>query len=157
MNIFFGMVAGSVLSLIFPFLTQSIVDIGIANSDMNFIYLILIAQMVIFIGQTSIEFIRSRIVMHVGSRINISLVSDFLMKIMKLPMRFFDTKMTGDLLQRVSDYSYIREFLTRQSFTTFFSIVNIFVFGFVLAIYNSKICIIFFLLSLIYIFYPLAE
>ena len=151
LNIFFGMVIGSILSLIFPFLTQDIVDIGIASSDVNFVYLILIAQLLIFLGQITIEFIRSRIVLHIGSRINISLVSDFLLKIMKLPMRFFDTKMTGDLLQRVNDYAYIKDFLTNQSFTTIFSVVNIFIFGIVLAIYNPKICILFFLLSLIYV------
>lgn len=101
----FGLIAGSILQLIFPFLTQSIVDVGIRNQDLNFVYLILIAQLLLFLGKTSVEVIRSWILLHLSTRINISLVSDFFIKLMKLPIAFFDTRMTGDILQRINDHS----------------------------------------------------
>jgi len=99
-----GLLAGSLLQLIFPFLTQSVVDIGIQNKDINFIYLILIAQLFLFAGRTSIELIRGWILLHLSTRINISLVSDFFIKLMNLPIAYFDSKMTGDIMQRINDH-----------------------------------------------------
>ena len=93
-----GLIAASLLQLIFPFLTQSIVDVGIKNQDIHFIYLILVAQLALFLGRTAIEIIRSWILLHLSTRINISLVSDFFIKLMNLPIAFFDTRMTGDIL-----------------------------------------------------------
>jgi len=106
-----GMLVGSLLQLVFPFLTQAIVDFGINNQDIAFITLILVAQLALFVGRTSVEFIRSWILLHVSTRINISLISDFLIKMMKLPIGFFDTKMIGDILQRIGDHRHPVAFL----------------------------------------------
>ena len=138
-----GLLLGSMLQLVFPFLTQAVVDIGINNQDINFVYLILIAQLMLFGGRTAVEFIRSWILLHVSTRINISLISDFLIKLMKLPIGFFDTKMIGDLLQRINDHKRIENFLTNSSLNTLFSLINLVVFGIVLAIYNWVIFAVF--------------
>ncbi len=145
-----GLVAGSLLQALFPFLTQSIVDIGVQNSDMGFIYLILLAQLMLFLGRTTIEIIRSWILMHISSRINISLVSDFFVKLMKLPISFFDVKMTGDIMQRISDHHRIESFLTSATLNVLFSFVNLIVFSFVLAFYSMTIFIVFMIGSLLY-------
>lgn len=149
-QIFLGLFAGSTLQLIFPFLTQSIVDIGIQNRDVNFIYLILISQLMVFFGRTAIEIIRNYILMHVSSRVNISLVSDFFLKLMKLPISFFDVKMTGDIMQRINDNHRIENFLTGTSLSTLFSLLNFFIFSGVLAFYSLKIFAVFFIGTLFY-------
>lgn len=146
-----SLIAGSLLQLIFPFLTQSIVDIGVQNNDVKFIYLVLFAQLMLFIGRTTIEIARSWILMHISSRINISLVSDFFVKLMKLPIAFFDTKMTGDIMQRINDHQRIENFLTSTSLNVLFSFVNLAVFGFVLAWYNLGIFTVFIVGSLLYL------
>lgn len=145
-----GLLAGSLLQLVFPFLTQSIVDIGVQNNDVKFIYLILFAQLMLFAGKTTIEIIRSWILMHISSRINISLVSDFFVKLMKLPISFFDVKMTGDIMQRINDHHRIENFLTSTSLNVLFSFVNLIVFSFVLAYYNLTIFSVFIGGSLLY-------
>lgn len=145
-----GLLAASLLQLIFPFLTQSIVDVGIKNQDINFIYLILFAQLALFVGRTAIEVIRSWILLHLSTRINISLVSDFFIKLMRLPIAFFDTRMTGDILQRINDHSRIERILTTSSLNVLFSTINLFVFGIVLAYYNLYIFLIFLLGSIFY-------
>lgn len=145
-----GLLAGSLLQLIFPFLTQSIVDIGIQNRDINFIYLILIAQLFLFFGRISIELIRGWILLHLSTRINISLISDFFIKLMNLPIAFFDSKMTGDIMQRITDHQRIEHLLTNTSLNTLFSFVNLLVFGAVLAWYDLTIFGVFMLGSLLY-------
>jgi len=145
-----GLIAGSFLQLIFPFLTQSIVDIGVQNRDINFIYLVLFAQLMVFFGRTTIEIIRNYILMHISSRINISLVSDFFVKLMKLPIRFFDTKLTGDIMQRINDNNRIEQFLTGTSLSTFMSFFNFITFSAVLAFYSFKIFFVFGVGSLFY-------
>ncbi len=145
-----GLILGSLLQLIFPFLTQSIVDIGINNQDLGFITLILIAQLVLFISQTSVEFIRSWILLHISTRINVSLISDFLIKLMKLPIGFFDQKMIGDLMQRISDHTRIESFLTGSSLQILFAFVNLIIFAIVLGIYSLKILLIFLIGSALY-------
>lgn len=145
-----GLLAASMLQLIFPFLTQSIVDVGIKNQDIHFIYLILFAQIFLFIGRTSIEVIRSWILLHLSTRINISLISDFFIKLMSLPIAFFDTRMTGDILQRINDHRRIERILTTSSLNVLFSMVNLIVFGFVLAYYNLGIFAIFTIGSVLY-------
>lgn len=145
-----GLLAGSLLQLIIPFLTQSIVDVGIQNQDLNFIYLILFAQLFLFFGRTALEVIRGWILLHLSTRINISLVSDFFIKLMNLPMAFFDSKMTGDLLQRIGDHRRIEKILTTSSLNVLFSMVNFFIFGFVLAYYSLQIFTIFLVGSLLY-------
>ncbi len=144
-QLFLGMFVASVLSLITPFLTQSMVDYGINQQNLRFIYLILFSQIALFIGTTAIEVIRSWIILHMSTRINISIISDFLIKLMKLPIRFFDTKMVGDITQRIADHTRIENFLTGTSLSTFFSIVNLLVFSFVLGIYSLPILAIFFI------------
>jgi ATP-binding cassette subfamily B protein len=138
-----GLLAGSLLQLIFPFLTQSVVDIGIQNQDINFVYLILIAQLFLFIGRTFIELIRGWILLHLSTRINISLISDFFIKLMNLPIAFFDIKMTGDIMQRINDHQRIESLLTGASLNTLFSMMNLIVFGGVLAWYDWTIFSIF--------------
>ncbi|MBL7993659.1 MAG: peptidase domain-containing ABC transporter [Candidatus Kapabacteria bacterium] len=154
-QLFIGMLVGSLLQLAAPFLTQSLVDFGINTHNLNFVYLILIAQVTLFISQTAVEFIRSWILLHLGTRINISIVSDFLIKLMKLPLPFFDTKMIGDILQRISDNSRIESFLTGTALNTLFSLVNLVIFGVVLLVYSVPILIIYFsatLLSTLWVF-----
>lgn len=146
-----GMLTISVLQLIFPFLTQSLVDVGIHGGNLSFITLILIAQLVVSISQLSVEFIRSWIMLHMNSRVNISLISDFLAKLMKLPLHYFDTKMIGDIMQRIGDHGRIESFLTGSSIGTLFSFVNFFIFAFVLAYYNLGILVIFLLGNSLYV------
>jgi ATP-binding cassette subfamily B protein len=145
-----GLLVGSLLQLIFPFLTQSIVDIGIQNQDINFIYLILIAQLLLFIGKTSVDIIRGWILLHLSTRINISLISDFFIKLMNLPIAYFDSKMTGDIMQRINDHQRIENLLTSASLNTLFSFFNLIVFGGVLAWYDLTIFAIFFIGSILY-------
>ena len=145
-----GLVAGSLLQLIFPFLTQSVVDVGIENQDINFVYLILIAQLFLFIGRTAVEVIRSWILLHLSTRINISLISDFFIKLMNLPISFFDVRMTGDILQRINDHRRIERILTTSSLNVLFSMVNLVIFGFVLAYYSLLIFGIFIVGSILY-------
>ncbi|MFD0862869.1 peptidase domain-containing ABC transporter [Sungkyunkwania multivorans] len=145
-----GLVAASLLQLIFPFLTQSVVDVGIKNQDIHFIYLILFAQLALFIGRTAIEVIRSWILLHLSARINISLVSDFFIKLMNLPIAFFDVRMTGDILQRINDHKRIERILTTSSLNVLFSLVNLLVFSLVLAYYSLLIFGIFLIGSILY-------
>ncbi|MCD8166905.1 MAG: hypothetical protein LUE93_12805 [Bacteroides sp.] len=139
-----GMIAGSILQLILPFLTQALVDTGIRDSNFSFITLIPISQLVIFIAKLSVDFIRSWILLHVNTRINIALISDFLVKLMRMPLHFFDTKMIGDILQRIGDHKRIESFMTGSSINTLFSLVNFIVFGIVLGYYSLNILGVFF-------------
>jgi ATP-binding cassette, subfamily B, bacterial len=150
-QLFLGMLVGTLLQLIFPFMTQSIVDYGIGNNNLNFIIIILIAQLTLYTAQTAVEFIRSWILLHITTRINISIISDFLFKLMKLPLGFFDTKMIGDIMQRIGDHSRIQNFLTSSTLNTLFSLVNFVVFTCVLAFYNWKLLVVFLIASVLYV------
>ncbi|MEX6626207.1 peptidase domain-containing ABC transporter [Tenacibaculum salmonis] len=145
-----GLLAGSLLQLILPFLTQSIVDVGIKNQDLNFIYLILFAQLFLFVGKASLEIIRSWILLHLSTRINISLISDFFIKLMKLPISYFDVRMTGDLLQRINDHKRIERILTTSSLTVLFSFFNLIIFSLVLGYYSLQIFGVFVIGSFLY-------
>ena len=149
-QLFLGLLLGSLLQLIFPFLTQSIVDKGINNQDLGFVTLIIIAQLVLIFSRTIVEFIRSWILLHLGTRINISLISDFLIKMMKLPVSFFDSKMIGDLIQRIGDHRRIENFLTSSTLNILFSFVNLIIFGIVLLVYSVNIFLIFLVGSVLY-------
>ncbi|SKB26559.1 ATP-binding cassette, subfamily B [Parapedobacter luteus] len=138
-----GLFVGTILQLVMPFLTQSVVDIGINTRNLNFIYLILFAQLALFAGQTGVDFIRSWILLHISTRVNISVLTDLLIKLMKLPMKFFETKTTGDIMQRMADQQRIESFLTSSTLGTLFSLINLIVFGFVLAFYHAGIFFIF--------------
>lgn len=146
-----GLFLGSLIQLLIPFLTQSIIDIGLNNNDISFIYLILFAQLALVIGRMSVEFIRGWLLLHIGTRVNVAIVSGFLQKLMALPVAFFDTKLTGDIIQRIDDNNRIEEFLTSASLSILFSFFNLVVFGAVLAIYSLKILLIFILGSLFYV------
>lgn len=150
-QLFLGLLVTSVLQLVFPFLTQALVDVGIRNSSLNFIMLILAAQLTVSVSQLAVEFIRSWILLHVNARINISLISDFLIKLMKLPLNFFDAKNIGDIMQRIGDHSRIESFLTGSSLNTLFSFFSFFIFSVVLAIYNPLILLIFIIGNALYV------
>ncbi len=150
-----GLLVGSILQLLLPFLTQSIVDYGINYQDIHFITLVLVAQLMLFFSATAVNFIRSWILLHVGTRVNISILSDFLIKMMRLPISFFDTKMIGDLLQRIGDHKRIERFLTTTSLNTMFSMVNIVVFSIVLGIFSWKILAVFLGFTFLYIVWVL--
>jgi ATP-binding cassette, subfamily B, bacterial len=148
-----GLLIGSLLQLIFPYLTQSIVDTGINTQNLHFIQIILIAQFALFFGQTVVEFIRSRILLFVSTHINLSILSDFWIKLMRLPLNFFDTKQTGDILQRINDHQRIESFITGTALQTLFSIFNLLVFSVVLLTYNTIVFAIFFFGSALYLFW----
>ena len=145
-----GLLLGSLLQLVFPFLTQAIVDTGIGGKDISFVWLVLLAEMMLLFSRTAIDFIRSKILLHISTRINISLISDFFIKLMKLPMKFFDTKLMGDLLQRIEDHRRVEQFLTSSSLSLLFSFFTFLVFGVVLAVYNLGIFLVFLLGTLLY-------
>ncbi|KIA97923.1 ABC transporter ATP-binding protein [Flavobacterium sp. KMS] len=145
-----SLLASSLLQLIFPFLTQSIVDVGIQNQNIHFIYLILFAQLFLFAGRTGLELIRSWILLHLSTRINISLISDFFIKLMNLPISFFDVRMTGDIMQRINDHRRIERILTTSSLNVLFSVINMIIMGGVLAYYNLQIFLVFFAGSILY-------
>ncbi len=126
-------------------------DIGIETKNLNFIHLVLAGQLALFVGSTSVRFIQSWILLHVSVRINVNLIADFLIKLMHLPLGYFDSKNTGDLLQRISDHKRIESFLTTSSLSVLLSIVNILVFGVVLIIYSVPIFLIFLIASILYI------
>ncbi|ETD29265.1 hypothetical protein HMPREF1173_00692 [Prevotella nigrescens CC14M] len=138
-----GLLLGSLLQLVFPFLTQAIVDTGIGGKDVGFVWLVLLAEMMLLFSRTAIDFIRSKILLHISTRINISLISDFFIKLMKLPMKFFDTKLMGDLLQRIEDHRRVEQFLTSSSLSLLFSFFTFLIFGVVLAVYNLGIFLVF--------------
>ena len=146
-----GLLLGTVFQLIFPFLTQSLVDVGIDTKNLNFIYIILGGQLMLFFSSTIVRFIQSWILLHISVRINVSLIADFLMKLMKLPLGFFDSKNIGDLLQRIGDHRRIETFLTNSVIQIVLSIVNLFVFAIVLAIYSLKIFVVFSIAAIAYV------
>ena len=149
-QIILGLIVGCVLQLIFPFLTQAIVDVGITHKDLSFIWLILLGQLTLIFSQTILDFIQRWILLHISMRINISLVSDFFIKLLKLPMSFFDTKLMGDLMQRMNDHNRVEKFLTTQMLNVTFSLLSFIVFGCVLLGYNIFIFLIFLTGSILY-------
>lgn len=149
-QLFLGLFFGSLLQLLLPFLTQSIVDFGVSAQNLNYIYLVLAAQLVLVFSSSTVEFIRGWILLHIGTRVNISLISDFLAKLMRLPMSYFDTKMVGDIMQRMGDHTRIQNYLTNSSLNILFGIFNILIFTLVLLFYNFTIFLIFVIGSLLY-------
>lgn len=146
----FGMLLGSGLQLLFPFLTQSIVDVGINTQNLPFIYLVLAAQLALMLGQAATGFIRSWILLHISVRLNLTILSEFLSKLMRLPVSFFDVKQFGDIMQRIGDHRRIESFLTGQTLTVAFSLLNLVVFGLVLAWYHLTIFVVALAASVLY-------
>ena len=149
-QIVLGLIVGSLLQLVLPFLTQSIVDVGIKNQDIGFIWLVLLGQLMLTVSRTVIDFIRRWLLLHISMRINISLVSDFFIKLLKLPMSFFDTKLMGDLMQRMNDHSRVNTFMTQQTLNIMFSMLTFIVFTIVLFFYNKLVFSIFLIGSVVY-------
>lgn len=150
-QIILGLLAGVIIQPLFPILTQAIVDVGIGSKDLDFIWLVLIAQLMLIFSSTAIAFIRSKLLLHISTRINISLVSDFFIKLMKLPMRFFETKLLGDFLQRIEDHHRVEQFLTSNSLSVIFSSLTFLTFGVVLAYYNIPVFAIFTVSTSLYV------
>ncbi|MBE0678030.1 MAG: peptidase domain-containing ABC transporter [Bacteroidales bacterium] len=148
-----GLIAGSVIQLLFPFLTQAIIDRGIADSDIRFIYLILAGQMALIMGRLAVEFSRGWLLLHLGTKLNIRIVSEFLARLMDLPIAYFDTKLNGDILQRIDDNIRIESYLTSSSLAILFSLFNFVVFGVVLAIYSLPVLLVFIAGTALYILY----
>lgn len=151
-----GMLVGSALQMVFPFLTQSLVDVGIQGRNLSFITLILITQLMLFISQLAVDFIRSWIMLHVNTRIDVSLISDFLLKLTRLPLRYFDTKKTGDIMQRIGDHGRIKNFLMGSSVNIVFSVFNFIVFASILGYYNWVILGIFLIGNTLYVAWILS-
>ncbi|TAD82893.1 MAG: peptidase domain-containing ABC transporter [Bacteroidetes bacterium] len=149
-QIILGLLIGSLLQVVLPFLTQSIVDVGINTRNLHYIYLISFAQLFLFAGRTVTDFIRGHLLLFIGTRINISILSDFWIKLMKLPVAYFDTKKTGDTLQRIGDHARLQNFLTASSLNTLFSLVNLLVFSAVLFSYSGAVFGIFMVGSILY-------
>lgn len=150
-----GMLVGSLLQLIFPFLTQAIVDNGIAHGDLGFVYVVLVAQLALVFSRTAVEFIRNRILFHLGTRVYVSIVADFLLKLMRLPIAFFDTRMMGDLMQRTQDHHRIQQFLTAATLNVIFSAFTLLVFSTVLGMYDLALLGVFAAGSTVYVGYVL--
>ena len=146
-----GLLAGSVIQLIIPFLTQAVVDVGVNQKNIPFLYMIFFAQLALYLFQTGISILQSWVLLHISTRINISLISDFLLKLMSLPLTFFDGKTTGDLLQRIGDHQRIESFLTSTTINTFFSVINLLVFSVVLIQYNLNVFTIYVVGSILYL------
>ncbi len=146
-----GLIVGSLIQLLFPFLTKSIVDIGIENKNIRFINIILIAQMVLLMSKMCSDFIQNWLLLHISTRVNVSMLSDFLMKMMKLPMRFFDSKLTGDIIQRFDDHKRLEQFITIQSVSVVYAFINFIIFGGVLLYFNTGIFTVFLIGSIFYI------
>ena len=146
-----AMLTGSIISLILPFLTQSVIDVGIGTSDLKFVVIILIAQVVLTLGQMANELIRGWLMLHMNTRVSISLISDFLAKLMRLPISFFDSKMVGDIMQRIGDHSRIQTFLTSSLLSIVMAVVTFIVYSAVMGGYNLQILGVFLLGSALYI------
>jgi ATP-binding cassette subfamily B protein len=145
-----GLIVGAIIQLALPFLTKGLVDIGIQGNNLNFIYLILCGQLFITLGQTIVEMIRGWILLHITARVNVAVLSEFLHKLLRLPLSFFDTKLTSDILQRIEDHQRVEALLTSTSLNTMFSMITFILFGVILYLYNAKISLIFAIGSITY-------
>jgi ATP-binding cassette subfamily B protein len=153
MQLVFSLAIAAFFQVLLPFLTQSIVDTGIQTNNLHFVYVVLLAQIALFCGKITVDFVRSWILLHISTRINVSILTDFLIKLMKLPVAYFDSKQTGDILQRMSDHNRIQTFLTGSTLNVLFSLFSLIVFSGVLAFYNSLVFFVFLLSSLLYMFW----
>jgi ATP-binding cassette, subfamily B, bacterial len=151
LQLIFSLAFGALFQMLLPFLTQSIVDTGIRTNDLHFIYIILLAQIALFCGRLTLDFVRGWMLLHISTRINLSLLTEFLMKLMRLPISYFDSKQTGDLLQRMSDHKRIESFLTGSSLNVLFSLINLVVFSVVLAFYSKIVFVVSIVATIAYV------
>ncbi len=149
-QLFLGLGVASIIQLLLPFLTQSVVDVGVNTGNIHFVYIVLLAQLALFAGKLVVDFVRSWLLLHISTRINVSILTDFLIKLMRLPVSFFDSKRTGDILQRMNDHSRIESFLTGSSLNVLFSFINLLIFSAVLALFNFYIFVVFLSASIAY-------
>lgn len=149
-QVLFAMLTGSIISLILPFLTQSVIDVGIGSGNLHFVVIVLIAQFVLIFGQLINELLRSWLMLHMTTRISISLISNFLSKLMRLPISFFDTKLTGDIMQRIGDHGRIQTFLTGSLLSIVMALVTLTVYSVIMGWYDWTILIIFLTGSVLY-------
>jgi ATP-binding cassette subfamily B protein len=155
-QVFIGLLLGALLQLSLPFLAQSVVDIGIQNQDIGFLWLILLAQVALLLSMQAERFLRSWILLHLSTRLQISILSDFLEKLMRLPSLFFERRFTGDLLQRIDDHQRVEELLTGGALNTLFSAIQLLVFGLVLYWYQPSLFFWYLLGSLLFVLWVLA-
>lgn len=156
LNLFAVMLIVTTLQALLPFISKAVIDVGIQTQDIDFINIVLIANIVIIISITLSNAVRDWILLHITARINIALISDYLIKLMKLPITFFETKMTGDILQRANDHERIRSFIMNNSLNLIFSAITFIVFGIILLVYNNFIFYTFLIGSILYILWVLA-
>jgi ATP-binding cassette subfamily B protein len=150
-----GLLIGGVLQFILPFLAQSVVDVGIGTRNLRFIYLVLLAQFVLFAGRMATEFLRNWLLLHISTRVNVAIISDYFIKLMKLPLAFFEAKMYGDLMRRINDHDRIEKFLTDASVNTLFSALSLVVYCVVLGLYSTTILLVFAGGSILYVLWVL--
>ena len=150
-----GLIVGITIQFATPFLMQSIVDTGVNTQNIPFIYLILIAQLVLFVSQTLVRVFREWLLIHITNRFHIKMISDFLYKMLKLPINFFETRNTGEHLQRIQDHNRIQNFVSSSTFGMVYSIILFVVFSIVLAFYNTQIFFVFFVGAILYVSWTL--
>jgi len=148
-QVLLGMFVGLALELILPFLSQAMVDRGIGNLDLGFVYVLLVAQLLLSFSETASDMIRSWLLLHIGSRVSIAMIADFLGKLLRLPLTFFDSRTAGDIMQRISDHQRVKSFLMSSSLDIIFSVLSLFVFAFVLSLYSWQILAIFVTLTIV--------
>lgn len=151
LKIFFGLIIAGLISMALPFITQLVVDNGIQNKNLKFVTLLFFAQLMLIISQSFNNFVQNWLLLHITSRISVSLVSNFLDKLMKLRISFFDSKMIGDIIQRINDYERIEIFLTSSLISIITILVTFVIFGSVILKYSFVILLIFFIGSIIYV------
>ena len=150
-QLFVGLLVATIIQFILPFLMQTVVDIGVNNRDIPFIYLILISQLVLIFSQTLVSIFREWLLIHITSRFNIKMISDFLYKMLKLPVSYFDTRNTGEHLQRITDHTRIQNFISSSTLNMIFSMITFIIFNCILAYYDLKIFFVFIIGAILYV------
>lgn len=150
-----GLFIASTIQIITPFLTQAVVDYGINYQDLNFIYIILVAQLMLFLSRSFNTMIRDWLLLHLSTRVNIALISDFLIKLMSLPLSFYDSRRIGDILQRIRDHDRVNDFLSTETLNIFFSSFSFLAFGIILWYYSFYVFTIYFIGTALYILWVL--
>jgi len=154
-QILLSMILAGLISLVLPYITQSIVDKGIATSDLPLIVILLIAQMLLVIGGLANNLIRGWLMLHTTTRVSVALISDFLCKLMRLPVSFFENRAVGDIMQRIGDYPRIQSFLTGTLLSMLVALVSVIVYSIVITGYSLAVLSVFLAGSSFYILWVL--